>query len=222
MTAPIAAPELFLLLRAADQTRIAAPPSEGMGALASLAEASFQEVVAEAILGRSAGGTEEAPPVSEAGEPPCPPDLASPPADPGHSSGAARASAVVVPPHETEVILREAQRAGVDPSLLVALRRVENGGPGREFGVLSVSAPGLEAQTRVAANTIQRSMARFERQGGEAVDQGTGRYTEGFVRFLSARYAPSGASNDPMGLNRFHAENLLALYRKASEGGRRG
>ena len=44
----------------------------------------------------------------------------------------------------------------------------------------------------------------------------SGRYTEDFLRFLSSRYAPVGAQNDPNGLNRFHAANLIAHYRKAS------
>mgnify|MGYP005812597381 CR=1 FL=1 len=119
---------------------------------------------------------------------------------------------------EAAVIAREAERARLDPALLVALRRTENGGPGREFGVVSVAAEGLEAQARVAATTVRNSLAHFERQGGVAIDPTTTRYTDDFLRFLSARYAPIGAANDPRGLNRHHAANLIALYRKASGG----
>jgi hypothetical protein len=117
---------------------------------------------------------------------------------------------------EAGVILREALRTGVDPSLLVALRRAENGRSGKEFGVVSVAADGLDAQARVAANTVRNTLARFERDGGTAVDRTTGRYTEDFLRFFSSRYAPVGAANDPTGLNRHHAANLIALYQKAS------
>lgn len=117
---------------------------------------------------------------------------------------------------ETGVILREAQRTGVDPSLLVALRRAENGRSGKEFGVVSVAADGLDAQARVAANTVRNTLARFERDGGTAVDRTTGRYTEDFLRFFSSRYAPVGAANDPTDLNRHHAANLIALYQQAS------
>ena len=117
-----------------------------------------------------------------------------------------------VPSHEATVIEREAARTGVDPALLAALRRVENGRPGREFGVLSVSAPGLEDQARVAATSIRNAASRFERQGGQAIDPATGGYTDGFLRFFSARYAPVGAANDPHGLNRHHAQNLQRLY----------
>lgn len=114
--------------------------------------------------------------------------------------------------HEATVIEREAGRTGVDPALLAALRRVENGGPGREFGVLSVPAPSLDDQARVAATSIRNASARFERQGGQAFDPATGRYTDAFLRFFSARYAPVGAANDPQGLNRHHTQNLQRLY----------
>lgn len=216
MTAPIA--PSGLLLYAMERGRLAGPRGDEGGGLASLAEASFREVVAEAILSGQAGKVGAAAPSLPEGEMPSVPGPTGPGAEEIPPSGGAGSTPVTVPAGEGEVILREAQRTGIDPSLLAALRRVENGGPGREFGILSVSAPGLEAQARVAANTIQRTLARFERLGGEAVDGATGRYTDGFLRFLSARYAPIGAANDPMGLNRFHAENLVALYRKA--GGR--
>jgi hypothetical protein len=118
--------------------------------------------------------------------------------------------------NEALAIAREGKRAGVDPSLLTALRRTENGGRGKEFGVLSIPAPDLDSQARIAANTVRNNITRFERSGGIAIDPTNGRYTEDFLRFLSSRYAPVGAQNDPTGLNRVHAANLIAHYRKAS------
>jgi hypothetical protein len=131
---------------------------------------------------------------------------------PARTPSAPEGSLPGLPTREVEIIAREASRAGVDPALLAALRRAENGGPGREFGVLSVPAPSLDDQARVAANSIRNAAARFERQGGLAVDPATGRYTDEFLRFFSARYAPVGADNDPGGLNRHHARNLQRLY----------
>lgn len=113
---------------------------------------------------------------------------------------------------ELELIQKAAERAGIDPRFLRALRLVENGGPGREFGVLSVPAPSYEDQARIAATTINRNLERFKRAGGQPVDPLSGRYTEEFVRFFSSRYAPVGADNDPSGLNRYHARNLARLY----------
>jgi hypothetical protein len=107
-------------------------------------------------------------------------------------------------------------RAAVDPRFLGALRRAENGGPGREFGVLSVSAPTYEDQVRLAAASIRRNVERFEASGRVAVDPATGRYSEEFIRFFSNRYAPVGAANDPTGLNQHHARNLIRLYAQAA------
>src|SRR3990172_8702494 len=123
-----------------------------------------------------------------------------------------RVPPATLPPDESRVIQENAERAGIDPDFLRALRKVENGGPGREFGVLSVPAPTYEDQARIGAETVQKNIERFRKQGGQPIDPATGRYTEEFIRFFSGRYAPIGASNDPRGLNRFHSGNLIRLY----------
>jgi len=125
----------------------------------------------------------------------------------------APAPAPTVPSSEGERIKQAAARAAVDPRFLQALRRAENGRPGREFGVLSVSAPTYEDQARWAAASIRRNVERFEAGGRTAVDPTTGQYTDEFIRFFSNRYAPVGAGNDPTGLNQHHAaRNLIRLY----------
>jgi hypothetical protein len=173
-------------------------------ALLQLAGLSFREAVTEALLNRDEAASEATSPIpSQTTEAPL-------------AASTSQGEACGLPVREAALIAREADRTGVNPSLLVALRRAENGGPGREFGVRSVPATGLEAQARVAANTIRNNIERFEREGGRAVDPASGRYTDDFLRFLSSRYAPVGAENDPTGLNRFHATNLIAFYRKAS------
>lgn len=167
---------------------------------------SFDAAVLEALVSRGTGRAAEIPAA----------EVAQVQIDPGPADGPERTAAF--PDREAAVIAREADRTSIDPALLVALRRAENGRPGREFGVLSVAAGGLEGQARVAATTVRNTLARFEQGGGVAVDPTTRRYTEDFLRFFSARYAPVGAPNDPRGLNRHHAANLIALYRKASGG----
>jgi len=127
-----------------------------------------------------------------------------------------QAPTALAPTTEKALIRDAAARAAVDPRFLSALRRAENGGPGREFGVLSVSAPTYEDQVRLAAASIRRSVGRFEATGRAAIDPATGRYTEEFIRFFSNRYAPVGASNDPSGLNQHHARNLIRLYAQAA------
>lgn len=178
--------------------------THGSAALLGLAALSFRDAVLEACAHRNAVGGGAAQP-----------DPAEMTPDPEISPRAQGAVSEGIP-GEALVIAREADRTGVDPSLLTALRRTENGGPGKEFGVLSVPASDFGGQARIAANTVRNNVVRFERGGGIAVDRSSGRYTEDFLRFLSSRYAPVGAQNDPNGLNRFHAANLIAHYRKAS------
>jgi hypothetical protein len=104
---------------------------------------------------------------------------------------ASQAAAASVSAAAKVLVRNAASRAAVDPRFLGALRRAENGGPGREFGVLSVSAPTYEDQVRLAAASIRRNVERFE--------------AEEFIRFFSNRYAPVGTANDPNGLNQHHA-----------------
>ena len=150
----------------------------------------------------------EAPPAL----PPLPPIFE---ALPGPSDQQERVPPAALPSGEARLIQESAERTGIDPAFLSALRKVENGGPGREFGILSVPAPTYEDQARIAAETVQKNLERFRKQGGQPIDPVTGRYTEEFIRFFSGRYAPIGASNDPRGLNRFHASNLIRAYLKS-------
>lgn len=190
--------------------------------LLSLSGAAFREAMLAAVRDRDAA---EAPLPGEAGAAAVGADgapAAAAPSPPAPSSDLPDAPTGSRSPgvsaREAAVIDREAARAGVDPALLVALRRTENGGPGREFGVCSLAAPGLESQARVAANSVRNGVARFAAQGGQPINPASGTYTPAFLRFFSARYAPVGAPNDPGGLNRNHAANLIALYERAKRG----
>jgi hypothetical protein len=87
--------------------------------------------------------------------------------------------------------------------LLFVILRVENGGPGREMGVLTPAAQrykgnhaaSLRLQARWAAGTIAK------------------RYTGDLAAFAAA-WSPVGAKNDPHGLNR----NWLRNAKKLMEG----
>lgn len=205
MTANVGPTAVLAVLRDWGRTPLSGSLAGGTPTLLRLGELSFDDAVMQALQSREEAGT--APDEAVDAEPRTPP-AAAPESAEGTGS---------LPSHEAAAIVREASRARIDPALLAALRRTENGRPGREFGVLSVPAEGLDAQTRVAANTVRNTIARFEQAGGVALDPTTGRYTEDFLRFLSSRYAPQEAANDPTGLNRHHAANLIALYRKASD-----
>lgn len=116
-----------------------------------------------------------------------------------------------LPLWEQEKIIAVASDFGIDPVFLAALRIAENGGPGREYGVLSVPAPTYDDQITIAARSIKNHEGRYASAGG-IVYGPDGRYTEGFIRDFSARWAPLGVTNDPTGLNSYHAGNLLAYY----------
>jgi hypothetical protein len=181
--------------------------------LASLLERSFHVAILDALsqMPEKPGQSPATPP----------PKVSAAPAQ--TSSSPVDARPLQSPPGSTgvpaaeQVLIRDAaSRAAVDPRFLGALRRAENGGPGREFGVLSVPAPTYEDQVRLAAASIRRNVERFEATGRAAIDPATGRYSEEFIRFFSNRYAPVGAANDPTGLNQHHARNLIRLYAQAA------
>lgn len=119
---------------------------------------------------------------------------------------------------ELNLLFRVADETGADLELLGALRKVENGGPGRELGVLSVSAPTIEDQYTVAARTIRNTMNRYTANTGQNPYSVGGRLSHDFLRYFSSGgpgypgYAPIGASNDPAGLNHNHYPNLVAWY----------
>lgn len=108
---------------------------------------------------------------------------------------------------------------------LVGLRAAEGGGPGRELGVLSVSAPTIEDQARIAARSFRNHEHRYVDAGlGEPRIDGW--YTDGFLLSFSRGiaqkgpshwpgWAPLEADNDPTGLNANHAANLRDGYRRA-------
>ena len=111
------------------------------------------------------------------------------------------------------LIAKAAMKHGVPAAALCALRIAENGGPGREFGVLSTPAPTYEDQVDIAARSFKNAEGRFHGSGRPRIARtADGRYTEEFLRFFSHRWAPVGAENDPNGLNKHHADNLIEAY----------
>jgi hypothetical protein len=129
-----------------------------------------------------------------------------------------------LPAWEQAVILEIAEEFSIDPAALAAIRIIENGAPGREFGVLSVSAPSYRDQATVAARTLRNTLERYEVNVQRSPHGPDGHYTEDFLRYFSrggpgyAGYAPynpdtgQSAENDPRGLNAHHFPNLVTVY----------
>jgi len=106
-------------------------------------------------------------------------------------------------PKESEIIsnvAKEYKLDEVETKLLFAIREVENGRQGREFGVLKPEAmrfendpdpmKSLEIQAKWAAGTIEK---RFN----------------GDLKAFADRWAPIGAENDPDNLNKNWLPNIL-------------
>lgn len=98
--------------------------------------------------------------------------------------------------------------------LLVAIRCTEQGGPGREMGVLDKRANNLEKQVRWARNTILNNEKRFEKKHFDllARNPNTGLFADAFLEYFSGVYAPVGAENDPRTLNKNHLKNLRFFH----------
>jgi len=126
-------------------------------------------------------------------------------------------------PDELPQILKHANNMGVEPELLMAMRHAENGGKGKEYGVLSngekydnnkgytldgkfyLYVDEKEKQLYWAAITVRKNIERFKNDHKDHKD---------FISFLASRYAPIGVKNDPNGLNKNWGPNVKFLYEK--------
>lgn len=97
-----------------------------------------------------------------------------------------------------------AMRARLTP-IVAAIRFAENGGPGREYGILHPRVePTYRSQAGWCAATVQKNWDRW----GGAGSPGS------FIAFLGARYCPIGADNDPTGLNSHWVSNVNHFLEK--------
>lgn len=120
---------------------------------------------------------------------------------------------------EDPKILSVASKQGIDWRLLRALRETENGGPGKEFGVLDMHADTWDQQAEIAARTIRHTVGRYWMHfGSDPWDDTVGRYSPAFLAYFSrggpgyAGYAPLHVANDPNDLNANHLGNLTRFY----------
>ena len=91
--------------------------------------------------------------------------------------------------------------------IVAAIRYAENGGKGREYGILHPRVkPTYRSQAGWCAATVQKNYDRWVKAGSKGE----------FVVFLGKRYCPVGADNDPNGLNKHWIKNVRKLYAKHS------
>ena len=100
-------------------------------------------------------------------------------------------------------------------TILLAIRKAENGRTGIEFGVLHPRATHQENSLRVQAGwcaaTISKTLKRWKESGSEL----------DFIAFLGNRYCPLEAENDPTGLNRHWIKNVRHWVNKLTPQNRR-
>lgn len=117
---------------------------------------------------------------------------------------------------EFEKIKTIAAGYGVDPAFVLAIRQAENGGPGREFGVLSVPAPTWEDQCRICCATVRNHLLGASdvpyklTLGAGGIKRVS--YSDTFIGTFQRTWAPTKATNDPHHLNANWAANVTKLY----------
>ena len=83
--------------------------------------------------------------------------------------------------------------------IVTAIRYAENGGKGREYGILHKRVKlTYRSQAGWCAATVQKNYDRWVKAGKHG----------DFIEFLGRRYCPVGAKNDPRGLNRHWVKNV--------------
>lgn len=121
-----------------------------------------------------------------------------------------------LPEEEQVKILYFACKHGVQATMLAAIRLTENGGPGREFGVLSEDAKTYDKQCDMAARSIRNNLFRFVVHNTGTWPTDNDRYSNAFLEFMQKRWAPRGVANDPDDLNKNWYANILRFYSESS------
>jgi len=105
--------------------------------------------------------------------------------------------------------IRKENRASLAP-IVAAIRYAENGGKGREYGILHPNVkPTYRSQAGWCAATVQKHWDRVAKAGGSPHDD-----IDGFITSLGKRYCPVGAPNDPDGLNQHWIKNVKNLRKR--------
>lgn len=98
--------------------------------------------------------------------------------------------------------------------IVAAIRYAENGGPGKEYGILHPKCPkSYRAQAGWCAATVFKNFKRY--LDSEPMHP---LWIEDYIKFLGSRYAPVGADNDPDNLNSNWVRNVTFYYNKFSGG----
>ena len=98
-------------------------------------------------------------------------------------------------------------------SILLSIRKAENGPPGFEFGVVAAKGTNLDKQAGYAAATVVKNFARFKEQIGLAGELKEW-WVEDFIEFLGRKYCPPSA--DVVGHENW-IKNVIHWYKRFEE-----
>ena len=112
--------------------------------------------------------------------------------------------------HLEAVITRDARLTAQEVDRITqAIWYAEGGNRAKKpFGVLSVPCEGYSACRAICRRTVVNTAARWKRAGRPGT----------FLHYLSLRYAPRGARNDPQGLNANWERNVYRHLRRIRHG----
>ena len=96
--------------------------------------------------------------------------------------------------------------------VLMAIRTAENGSAGREYGVLSVSAPTYAEQLRMAMATVVHRLWSYPGNPLTTTPNGELIVSPNWVAYFASIWAPSGVANDPTNLNANWTKDFLHAY----------
>lgn len=117
---------------------------------------------------------------------------------------------------EWTLIVKTSIAYGVDPYFIAAIRHTENGGDGKEFGVLSKAAPTYQQQLNDCCATVRNKIIAYKTEPFDFISkQGlilTIAYAADFVKYFASKWAPSDVENDPNHLNANWYPNCLKTY----------
>ena len=115
---------------------------------------------------------------------------------------------------EKPLIVTAATARNVDPYYIMAIRQAENGGNGKEFGVLSENAPTYADQLRLCVSTVAHRLESFPGNPLQRDPFGRIRYNPKWIAYFQSIWAPVGldVGNDPTHLNNNWLKNVLSFY----------
>ena len=117
---------------------------------------------------------------------------------------------------ELPLIKTQSGFAKVDWAFVAAIRQAENGGEGKQFGVLDGHALSYEQQLAETCASVAHRLETYPANPLQRCYRYDGksrlRYSPSFISYFASIWAPKGAGNDPTNLNLNWFKNVCNFY----------